>query len=397
MKYVIVLPDGATDEKLPQLGGKTPLAAARTPNMDWVASQGQLGRSVTVPEGFTPGTDVGTLSVFGYDPHRYYSGRAPIEAAAKGIQARPDQMIFRCNFVNITDGKMTDFTAGHIDQPDANGLIAALQEAMKGEGCEFHAGVSYRNLMLLSDAASMKLKCQPPHDIPDQPVAGYWPKGSGEERVAKLMKQAAQILKDHPINQKRVAEGHLPATNIWLWGQGQPVPFETFQQKYGLTGACITAVDILRGMARLLGFELIEVKGATGYIDTDYDAKGRAAVAALDRHDLVVVHVEAADEAGHLGDAKEKVKALERIDEAVVGPLLKKLQSYPQWRILVAPDHPTPASTKAHSSVPPNFAFAGTGIPINGKGARRFTEDDADATGLWFKQGHEMMAAFLKR
>jgi len=394
MKYVIVLPDGATDEKLPVLGGKTPLDVARIPNMDWVASHGQLGRSVTVPEGFTPGTDVGTLSVFGYDPHRYYSGRAPIEAAAKGIVARPDQMIFRCNFVTLLDGKMADFTAGHIDQADANALIAALQEGMKADGCEFHAGVSYRNLMLLGNAGEMKLKCAPPHDIPDQPVDKNWPKGEGDARVMKLMSRAAEILKDHPVNKKRLAEGHHAATNIWLWGQGRPVPFETFKQKYGITGACITAVDIIRGFARLLGFELIEVKGATGYLDTDYDAKGRAAVAALDKHELVVVHVEAADEAGHLGDAKEKVKALERIDEAVVGPLLKKLQTFPDWRILLAPDHPTPASTKAHSSVPPNFAYAGKGIKA--MKTQRFTEEDADATGLWFKQGHEMMREFLR-
>jgi 2,3-bisphosphoglycerate-independent phosphoglycerate mutase len=395
MKYAIVLPDGATDESLPQLGGKTPLAAARISNMDWVAGQGRLGRVVTIPEGFLPGTDVGTLSLLGYDPHRYYSGRAPIEAAAKGIVARADQLIFRCNFVTLADGKMADFTAGHIDQADADALVASLDEALRGDGCEFHAGVSYRNLMLLADAAQMKLRCAPPHDIPDQPVAAHQPAGTGQERVMQLMQRAAQVLSDHPVNRRRVAEGHHPATDIWLWGQGQPLPFETFAQKYGLTGACVAAVDILRGMARLLGLELIQVPGATGYIDTDYAGKGRAAVAALERHDLVVVHVEAADEAGHLGDAGEKVRALERIDEAVIGPLLERLRRFPEWRILIAPDHPTPVSTKVHSAVPPHFAYAGTGVP-EGK-PRRFTEADAEASGLWIRHGHELMAQFLGR
>ena len=395
MKYVIVLPDGATDEKLPVLGGKTPLDVAKTPHMDWVATSGRLGQLTTIPEGYTPGTDVGTLSVFGYDPHVYYSGRAPIEAAAKGLQVRPDQMIFRCNFVSIEDGKMADFTAGHIAQAYSNSLIDALNEALRAEGCDFFAGVSYRNLMLLGDAADMKLKCQPPHDIPDQPVAGYWPKGHGAERVMRIIGRASEIVAAHPMTRELAATGHRAATNIWLWGQGQPVAFETFQQRFGVSGVCITAVDILRGMARLLGLELIEVPGATGYIDTDYDAKGRAAVEALDHHDLVVVHVEAADEAGHLGDAKEKVKALERIDEAVVGPLLERLRKEPAWRILVAPDHPTPCSTKAHSSVPPHFAMAGAGF--EGAGApRRFTEDAAIATGLLVADGHTLMREFIE-
>jgi len=361
--------------------------------MDWVASHGQLGRSVTVPDGFTPGTDVGTLSVLGYDPHRYYSGRAPIEAAARGLSVRPDQVIFRCNFVTIADGVMRDFTAGHIAQPDADELIAMLNAEMKGDGCEFHAGVSYRNLMLLSDASDMKLRTMPPHDISDQTVAQHRPSGEGSDRVRALMDRASKLIEAHPQGKRRAAEGHHPATNIWLWGQGRPVPFESFKERFGVTGTVITAVDIIRGMARLMGFGLIHVPGATGYIDTDYDAKGRAAVAALDDHDLVIVHVEAADEAGHLGDAKEKRKALERIDEAVVGPLLEKLRTLPEWRMLLAPDHPTPASTKAHSSVPPIFAFAGTGVP--GRGTRRFTEDDADRTGIWFRQGYELMPKFL--
>jgi 2,3-bisphosphoglycerate-independent phosphoglycerate mutase len=393
MKYAIVLPDGASDEPLAELGGRTPVEAARTPHMDWVASHGRLGRIVTIPTGFTAGTDVGTLSLLGYDPHRYYSGRAPIEAAAKGLETRSDQMIFRCNFVTIEHGRMADFTAGHIAQPDADELVGALGEALSADGCELHAGVSYRNLLLLSNAADMRLRCAPPHDIPDQPVAAHGPAGEGSERVKAIMARAAELLAGHPVNRRRIAAGKRPATDIWLWGQGRPVPFETFAERFGVTGAAITAVDIIRGMARLMGLRLIPVPGATGYIDTDYDAKGRAAVRALDDHDLVVVHVEAADEAGHLGNAAEKVKALERIDEAVVGPLLQKLRGGGAWRMLVAADHPTPVGTKAHSDVPPHFAYAGTGI--EGEGTRRFTEASATAAGLWVDPGHEMMPRFL--
>ena len=395
MKYVVVLPDGAADEPLAQLGGRTPLEAARIPHMSWVASHGKLGLSTTVPPGFTPGTDVGTLSLLGYDPHRYYSGRAPIEAAAKGLSTTADQLIFRCNFVNITDGKMTDFTAGHIAQPDADALIDELNRALADEGCEFHAGVSYRNLLLLAGAADMDLKCAPPHDIPDQPVGEHMPRGKGEQRVRAIMERAAAVLADHPVNQRRRAAGKRPATHIWLWGQGRPVVLEPFVERFGVRAAVITAVDIIRGMAVSTGMKLIHVPGATGYIDTDYDAKGRAALAALAEHDMVIVHVEAADEAGHNGDAGEKVKALERIDEAVVGPLLDALRSMGEWRMLIAPDHPTPVGTKAHSAAPPPFAFAGTGVPEGGKGP--FTEAAAAATGYRVEPSHDLMRIFLGR
>lgn len=392
MKYVVVLPDGAADEPLAQLGGKTPLEAASIPNMHWIAQHGTVGRAVTIPEGFTPGTDVGTLTLLGYDPHEFYTGRAPLEAAAKGLKVRADQLIFRCNFVNITDGRMTDFTAGHIAQADAEQLIAALNEAMAADGCEFHAGVSYRNLMLLDDAAQMQLKCAPPHDISDQLVANYEPVGSGSDRVTQLMARASKIVAAHPVNKERIAHGHLSATNIWLWGQGRPTHLQPLVDRFGVSGVCITAVDIIRGMAVCSGLKLIHVPGATGYIDTDYDAKGAAAIKALDDNDLVVVHVEAADEAGHLGNAVEKIKALERIDQAIVGPLLDALKPYGAWRILVAADHPTPCSTKAHSSVPPLFAFAGSDLPVSDAGV--FTEKGA-ADGILIDPGHTLFGRFL--
>ncbi len=394
MKYAIILPDGAADFPLPQLDGRTPLEAARIPHMDAVAAAGQLGCAVTIPAGFTPGTDVGTLSLMGYDPHRFYSGRAPIEAAAKGLSARPDQMIFRCNLVTIEDGRMKDFTAGHITQPEADRIMADLGAAFGAEGCEFHPSVSYRNLLLLADAAAMELRCQPPHDIPDQPVADYWPHGTGAERVCGLMQRAAALLADHPVTRARRAEGRNAPTNIWLWGQGRPTALEPFAARHGVRGALITGVDILRGLAVGMGMELIHVPGATGYIDTDFDGKGRAAVRALDDHDLVVVHVEAADEAGHLGDAAEKVRALERIDEAIVGPLLAALRAHGPHRVFVAADHPTPVGTKTHDATPPPFCFAGSGIAPNG--GTRYTEAEARRTGLLVDPGHGLMERFFR-
>jgi 2,3-bisphosphoglycerate-independent phosphoglycerate mutase len=395
MKYVIILPDGASDEPLPQLGGKTPLEAAYIPHMDSVARRGCLGRVVTIPEGFPAGTDAGTLTLMGYDPHRYHTGRAPMEALAQQLTATPDQLIFRCNFVNITDGKMKDFTAGHIAQADAEALIAALNETLfPGETCAFHTGVSYRNLLLLSDASNMKLESQPPHDITDQAVAAYWPQGEGAGRVKAIMDRAADVLANHPVNRRRREQGEAWATHIWLWGQGTRMRLETLASRYGLTGATITAVDIIRGIALGMGMDLIRVPGATGYIDTDYEGKGRAAVDALDRYDVVMVHIEAPDETAHQGLAEEKMKSLERIDEAIVGPLLEKLRSLGHHRILIAPDHATLVRTKGHHAAPPPFCYAGTGVAAGA--AQGFTEREAEATGLLLDPGHGLFERFLK-
>jgi 2,3-bisphosphoglycerate-independent phosphoglycerate mutase len=393
MKYAIVLPDGAADDPLAQLGGKTPLDAARIPHMDWVAKHGRLGRYVTIPEGFTPATDVGTLSVLGYDPRVCYSGRAPIEAAAKGLAVRPDQMIFRCNFVTVLEGRMKDNTAGHIAQAEADALIAALQPVLADVGCEFHAGVTYRNLMLLADAAEMTLRCAPPHDIIDQPVAAHLPAGEGSGRIAAIVERARGLIAAHDVNRRRREQGRDPVTDIWLWGQGRPARLETFASRFGLRAAVITGVDILRGMARLMGMEILEVPGATGYIDTNYAGKGQAAVRALDDFDLIVVHVEAADESAHMGDAGEKVRALERMDEAIVGPLLERLARSPAWRVLVAVDHPTLTTTRGHSAIPPLFAFAGAGIEAVERAP--FTEAAAERGGYWITPAHDLMRMFI--
>lgn len=399
MKYAIVLPDGAADVPLPELGDRTPLEAAHLPHMHQVAARGMLGRVVTVPAGFTPGTDVATLTLLGYDPHVYYSGRAPIEAAARGVTVGPDEIVFRCNFVTVADGRMRDFTAGHIAQAEADRLIADLNAlARQGEpalrGSRFHSGVSYRNLMVLRDAADLTVRCAPPHDIPDQPVSDHWPQGVGAERLRGIMDRAAELVADHEVNRARRAAGRAPVTGIWLWGQGRPKPLEPFAQWHGLRGAVITGVDILRGLAVMAGMQQITVAGATGYLDTDYAGKGRAAVAALDEFDLVVVHIEAPDEAGHLGRADEKIKALERVDEHIVGPLLAALPRHGHWRLLIAPDHPTPCTTTAHDATPPPFCYIGNAA--TGGSGRRFSERDAAATGVWIEPGHELMGRFLR-
>lgn len=393
MKYAVILPDGAADEPLPQLDGRTPLEAAHIPHMDWVALNGRLGRMVTIPAGFTPGTDVGTLTVFGYDPAVCYSGRAPIEAAARGLTAGPGELIFRCNFVTIRDGRMKDFTAGHIAQAEAERLIADLNLLFADDACKFHSGISYRNLMIASDVGGMKLECAPPHDIPNELVSEHLPRGTGQGRVRAIMDRAAEMLKDHEVNRVRREQGRELVTGIWLWGQGRPTKLKPFAEWFGVSGAVITGVDIIRGLAVLMGMELIEVEGATGYIDTNYAGKGEAAVRALDDHDLVVVHVEAPDEAGHLGDAEEKIKALERVDELVVGPVLEALRRHGKWKILVAADHPTPVSTRAHSAVPPLYCFAGSSVNPVEPGP--FCERAAAGCAL-LDPGHELMGLFFR-
>lgn len=398
MKYAIILPDGAADKPLPRLNGRTPLEAARIPNMNWIAAHGLIGRAVTIPDGFTPGTDVGTLTLLGYDPHRYYSGRAPIEAAAQGLAADDDELIFRCNFVTVVDGRMSDFTAGHIAQAEADRLIADLNALVQtGEpalrGCRFYSGVGYRNLMIASDAADMKLKYAPPHDIPNQPVADHLPSGDGEQRVRAIMRRAAVLLRYHEVNHARRLAGRPLVSDIWLWGQGRPVALPPFAERFGVRGAAITGVDIIRGLAVSMGMKLIHVHGVTGYLDTNYAGKGAAAVRALDDFDLIVVHVEAPDEASHQGDPAEKVAALERTDEHIVAPLLDALRREKGWRILIAPDHHTLCSTTAHDAAPPPFCYAGS--DVSPAGAPTFNETNAEKSGLLVDPGWELMSRFF--
>jgi 2,3-bisphosphoglycerate-independent phosphoglycerate mutase len=394
MKYAMVLPDGAADEPVPALDGRTPLAVARKPNIDWISVHGRQGRVVTVPKGHTPASDVATLSLFGYDPTRHYPGRAPLEAVARGITVKPGQMVFRCNFVTIADGKMEDFTAGHITQTESNQLIEDLNRHIGGDRCTFHSGVSYRNLMIVSNAGDFDLTCTPPHDFPQQSVEPRLPKGRGSDRVRNIMEQAHTLLAEHELNRVRQDLGENPATHIWLWGQGRPKPLETLEARYGVRGALIAGVDLIRGIALSAGLQDIRVEGATGYLDTDYVAKGKAAVDAVEEYDLVVVHVEAPDEAGHQGDAEAKIEAIERIDEHIVGPVLETLRKHEPWRILVVPDHPTPVLKKIHTADPPPFCLAGHAIqPVLG---RPFSEEAAARSDLQIDPGYELMEFFLR-
>ncbi|UCE62255.1 MAG: cofactor-independent phosphoglycerate mutase [Phycisphaerales bacterium] len=395
MKYAIVIPDGAADEPVAKLEGKTPLQVARKPNIDWIAANGHQGCVVTVPKGFLPGSDVAIMSLLGYDPAVCYSGRAPLEAAARGISTLADQLIFRCNFVTVVDGLMEDFTAGHISQAESVRLIAELNNHLGGDQCEFHPGISYRNLMVASVSAEVKPTCTPPHDFPGQPVAKHLPKGPGSEWVKGIMDRARGVLERHEVNFVRRDLGENPASDIWLWGQGRPKVFESFLSRFGLSGAVIAAVDLIRGFAKNAGLEVIDVPGATGYLDTDYAAKGAAAVDALDSFDLVIVHVEAPDEAGHLGNVDEKIKAIEQVDQHVVGPVLEKLRSFARWKILVAADHPTPVERKIHTATPPPFCIAGHAVQaVLGE---QLSEPTARASDLKIDPAHELMEYFLRK
>ncbi len=395
MKYAIVIPDGCADEPQQTLGGKTPLQAAHKPHMDRIAKCGVVGRSNNVPHPLTPASDVATLSLFGYDPLQVYTGRAPLETAAMGIGLGRDDWAIRCNLITVEAGLMRDFTAGHIKNEDGRALIDAIQKALGGGKLEFHPGVSYRNILVHRGPAPFAgdTKTQPPHDIPDRPIADHLPTGPGSDLLRDLIERSKAILRDHPANQARSERGEKPATQIWLWGQGKAPSLRPFRDVYGKRGAIISAVDLVRGVGVLLGWQRIDVPGATGYLDTDYAAKGRFAVDALASNDLVCVHVEAPDEASHEGRADAKVKALEEIDRHVVGPLLEALPRLGDWRILVSPDHRTPLRTRAHAYGMVPFALAGTGVTAQGQ--QSYDEIVAEKSPLAFEKGHELMRMFL--
>jgi 2,3-bisphosphoglycerate-independent phosphoglycerate mutase len=400
MKYALIIPDGAADERQDSLGGRTPLEAARTPHMDAVARGGLVGQADHVPVSMPSGSDVGTMSLFGYDPHRYHSGRAPIEAAAQGIELGPLDWAIRCNLVNVTGGRMRSFTAAQIPSDLARELIQSLQKDQCGSPTwKFHPGVSYRNLLIYrsrGEAAPFGRETQttPPHDITDQLVADFLPAGPGSAELQALMDRSVGVLAGSVRNQQRTGQGELPATQIWLWGFGKTPAMEPFLQRFGKTAAVITAVDLLRGLGRLLGWKIVEVPGATGYVDTDYAAKGRYAIAALREVDLVVVHVEASDEASHEGDSAKKVQVLERIDADIVGPIHHFLQSQGDYRLLICPDHPTFLRTKTHSHGPVPFALCGTGVTPDA--ATDYNEISAGGSVV-FLPGYELMPFFLGR
>jgi 2,3-bisphosphoglycerate-independent phosphoglycerate mutase len=403
MKYAIVIPDGAADEPQESLGGKTPLEAAHTPNMDRVAAMGVVARACHTPKELPAGSEIGNLSLLGYNPFENFTGRAPMEAAAQGINLGPNDWAVRCNLVTIEDQVMRDFTADHITTEDATGLLRTAQERIASDprfrgALEFVPGVSYRNLLLWrgdkrAAPFSSDTRARAPHDITDQSVIEDHPRGPGSDVLCDLMAASMDVFRDHPVNAARRAGGKGVATNIWLWGLGQAPRLRAFVDEYGPRGAMITAVDLLRGIAALVGWDRIEVPGATGYLDTDYAAKGRYGVEALKKYDIVCVHVEASDEASHEGRIDEKVKAIEEIDKHVVGPLIEALPSHGDWRIMISPDHPTFLRTKVHTHGNVPVAMAGTGIA--GDEFTSYGDTNAAKSKLAFDKGWDAMPWFI--
>lgn len=393
-KYAIIVPDGAADAPLDCFDGKTVLEAAETPNMDRIAIDGMQGCVRTVPAGMTPGSDVALMSLLGYDPAQCYTGRAPIEAVAQNIPLGPDDWVFRCNLVTCADGLMADHSAGHISTKEAREIIDELKAVLESKTVRFYPGVSYRHLCVISGIDFSKVTTSPPHDIIGEKVAKHLPRGKHSDFLNDLMARSQQLFENHPINRVRRDLGENPVSTIWLWGQGQKALLERFSKKYGKHGAAITAVDLVRGLARLIGFDLIPVQGATGYVDTNYPGKGQAAIEALEKYDIVFVHIEAPDEAGHSGNPQQKKKAVELIDQFIVGPVYEALQHYEQYRILVMPDHPTPVEIRSHVDEPVPFAMAGTGV--KGFLHNPFSESHANRSGFVIKNGSDMMEFFLK-
>ena len=370
MKYAIIIPDGCADWATESLGNRTPLQAANLPNIQALARSGIVGRSCYVPEGFTPGSDVANLGLLGYDPLRYYTGRAPLEAISQKIDLGENDWAIRCNPVTIDQATMQSFSAGHISTQEAAELIETLNEKVAPKSpipVQFCTGITYRNLAILRNCASppfdQSTKTYPPHDYTDKPIAGALPTGKGSELLRFLMDESQKAFADHPVNQHRIRVGKPPATQVWLWGLGQKPKLPPFRMK----GAMITAVDLLRGLADVIGWEVIEVPGITGYIDTDFAAKGRYAAEALKKCDIVCVHVEAPDESGHEGNIQNKVKSLEEIDAKIIPPIVEALRSYGEWRLFISPDHPTPCKLKTHTSEHVPWLLTGSGIPALSK------------------------------
>jgi 2,3-bisphosphoglycerate-independent phosphoglycerate mutase len=398
VKYAIIIPDGAADEPQASLGGKTPLQAAHTPAMDAVVQAGVVARSNNVPPSLPAGSDVACLSLLGYNPMEHFTGRAPLEAAAQGIELGPDDWAIRCNLVTVENQTMRDFTAGHISTDEAKQLLATAQEKIGSDYLQFYPGVSYRNLLVYRGAKkpapfSRDTRATPPHDLTDKTVLDDYPRGPGSDLLNHLMSESVGLFANHPVNQARRASGHPAATNIWLWGLGRMPRLSPFEKVYGVRGTMITAVDLLRGLAALVGWRRIEVPGATGYIDTDYAAKGRYAIQALPETDVICVHVEATDEASHMGNTAEKIKSLEQIDQHIVAPLHDALKKQGDYRILISPDHPTPVRLKTHNHGFVPVAMAGSGIQPDA--ATTYDEITAGQSKLAFDEGWRLMGHFL--
>lgn len=396
MKYAVLIGDGMADYPIEKLGGKTILQAARTPAMDYIAAHGKIGLAKTIPDELHPGSDVANMSILGYDPAVYYSGRAPLEAASMGVALASDDVAFRCNLVTIEHRRIKDYSAGHISSEEARILIETLDAELGNEELSFNPGISYRHLLVAKNNLGAETECTPPHDITGKKIEEYLPGGKDGDFFSDLMKKSMIVLELHPVNLKRIEEGKNPANSIWVWGQGYAPKFTPFQELYGKTGAVISAVDLLKGIGVYAGMDVIEVQGATGYLDTNYEGKASAAIEVLKTRDLVFVHVEAPDEAGHEGSIDKKLKAVEDFDSRIVVPILKHaMASDEPFTILVLPDHPTPISIKTHARDPVPFAVYRTD-KTESDSAETFDEESAKKGSLGLVKASDLIGILVK-
>ena len=402
MKYLVLVGDGMADRPLKELEGATPLEVARTPNMDLIAKEGRVGNAVTVPEGLQPASDVANMALLGYDPRKYYSGRGPLEAANMGVTLKESDVAFRCNVVTISDDKMADYSAGHISSKEADVIIKFIDKKLGSDAIKFYPGISYRHLAVIdSDKIQLKKEdllnaaCTPPHDILEKPIARYLPHGAASGYLTDLMLKSKDSLLKHDVNRVRVDLGENPANMIWLWGQGIKPDMPLFKEKFNVTGSIISAVDLIKGLGKIIGLDPIDVPGATGYYDTDYLAKAKYALESLKDKDFVFVHVEAPDEAGHNGDLREKIAAIENFDKLVVGTILDEFKkSNEDFRILVVPDHATPLSVRTHTRDPIPFAMYGKGISKDAIDS--YNEVAARKSSLFIEDGYKILDMLFK-
>jgi 2,3-bisphosphoglycerate-independent phosphoglycerate mutase len=401
MKYIVLLGDGMSDWPIDSLGGKTPLEVANKPNMDRLIKHGVFGLANTIPQGMPAGSDVANLSVFGFDPKKYYTGRSPLEAVSMGIKLSPEDTALRCNLVtlsnekNYEDSTMDDYSSGEISTEESHELINSIKENLNSELVTFYPGVSYRHCMVW-DNGPMDIELTPPHDISGKRITEFLPKGPGAELALELMKKSAEILKDHPVNKKRTEKGLNPATSIWLWGQGKRPEIPLFIEKYGLCGSVISAVDLIKGIGIASGMNPVSVKGATGNIHTNFMGKGQAALEELkEGRDFVYIHVEAPDECGHQGQLEEKIQAIELIDSQVLGTLIEGLEGKEDYRIMVLPDHPTPLATRTHSNDAVPFFIYDSRRPQLQSPDAVYTEEYVK-NGLIVNDGHKLMDMLLE-
>ena len=397
MKYIILIGDGMADHPIDSLGGKTPLEEANTPNMDSLATKGTLGTFKSVPEGYPPGSDVANLSILGYDPKKYYTGRSPLEAASIGVELGPTDVAFRCNLVSlrVEEGEvyMHDYSAGHITTEEGADIMESLNAELSGFNVRFYTGTSYRHLMVWKGGKE-KLELTPPHDISDKQVEGHIPKGDGAEVLLEIMGISEVLLKEHPVNEKRREAGKNTADSVWLWGHGRAPVMESFKEKYNLTGSMISAVDLMNGIGIYAGLEVIKVPGVTGYIDTNYAGKVKSALDSLKENDFVCVHVEAPDEAGHQGSLKDKLRAIEDFDSLVVGKVIEGAKEFGDFNLLVLPDHYTPVELKTHTSEPVPFVLFKSSGGDDGE-ARPFTEKAAAESGVVMEDADALSKEFF--